>query len=572
MQNKVLRANRDWFIIILVLVLAFAIYRFSLCPTVYLIDSGELAAVSYTLGIAHPTGYPLYTLVSYFFAHLPGEPIVNLNVFSALCSLAAAFFLYLATRKITQNHLVSIISVSLYAFSPTVWRTSITNEVYPLTGLFVVLIVYLLLHLRSDRGFYLIMYLVGLSLTNHMTIVAAVLPIFCYIIISYRPRFGKILIGVCFFLLGFSLYGYLLTRTWGGAELAWGNTYNLQRLVWHITGKQYQVWMFSLTTQEIWRNVLNGLGILVKDFLFIMLVPFFIGLYRLFSAERKKFWLFSSIFILNFIYTINYSIPDVESYYMPGFIALVFIFAYGLKSIVRYLRWFVILPVALGIPIFNYRSCTLRDNAFGLDFGRAHIEQLPESSLLICPYWDIYSPTIYLRKVKHTRTDLVIIDKELLRRTWYVDYVKNEYPEFYDKTKNEIENYLVELIKFEYGAPYQTNIIQGKYIAMLESFIDAKLGQGVYLAVPAVDNDLRSVKKSFYRIPYGFVFRVQTDTTYYEFDFTRFKLKRPRIINDPRLTFNIGLLERTVANNILYLNSRGQFNKATQVKAWLDSF
>ena len=572
MFRKTFRLNKDSFLIILVLILTFAIYCFSLCPSVYLIDSGELAAVSYTLGIAHPTGYPLYTLISYFFAHLPGEPIVNLNVFSALCSLVAALFLYLATKRITQNHLIGIICLSLFAFSPTIWRTSITNEVYPLTGLFVVLIIYLLLRLTSDREFYLIMYLVGLSFTNHMIVSAAVLPIFCYLVFVYWPRIGKILIGILFAILGVSLYGYLLARTWGGAELAWGNTYNLQRLIWHITGKQYQVWMFSLTTPEIWRNVLNGFGILLKDFLFVMLVPVFIGLYRLFGAERKKFWLFSSIFLLNFIYTINYSIPDVESYYIPGFIALIFVFAYGLKFIARYLKWFIVLPVALAIPIINYRACTLRDNSFGLNFGRAHIEQLPESSLMICPYWDIYSPTIYLRKVKHIRTDLVIIDKELLRRTWYINYVKNEYPEFYNKTRNEIGNYLVELIKFEYDKPYSTSVIQGKFIEMLESFIDAKMDQGVYLAIPVIDNDLRSVEPSYYRMPYGFVFRVQPDTIYHDFDFARFELKRPAIINDPRLGFNIEILQRMVSNNILYLNSIRQFEKAGEAKVWLDAF
>ena len=43
---------------------AFIIYLFTLAPSVVQIDSGELAALQITLGIAHPTGYPLFTIIA----------------------------------------------------------------------------------------------------------------------------------------------------------------------------------------------------------------------------------------------------------------------------------------------------------------------------------------------------------------------------------------------------------------------------------------------------------------------------------------------------------------------------
>ena len=110
-------------------VVTFIIYLFSLCPTVYLIDSGELAAVSYTLGIAHPTGYPLYTIISYFFAHLPGEPVFNLNLLSALFTVCAAVFLYVLSYGIIKDKSAALIPVAIFSFAPTIWRISVTNEV-----------------------------------------------------------------------------------------------------------------------------------------------------------------------------------------------------------------------------------------------------------------------------------------------------------------------------------------------------------------------------------------------------------------------------------------------------------
>ena len=55
----------------------FIIYLFTLAPSVVQIDSGELATVQATLGIAHPTGYPLFTMIGYLFSLIPLPIIVN---------------------------------------------------------------------------------------------------------------------------------------------------------------------------------------------------------------------------------------------------------------------------------------------------------------------------------------------------------------------------------------------------------------------------------------------------------------------------------------------------------------
>jgi len=80
-----------------VFLISFAVYCLTLSRTVLFIDSGELAWVSASLGIAHPTGYPLYTLLSHLFTFIPFvEPIVRVNLFSALVTAASAtgFFLF----------------------------------------------------------------------------------------------------------------------------------------------------------------------------------------------------------------------------------------------------------------------------------------------------------------------------------------------------------------------------------------------------------------------------------------------------------------------------------------------
>lgn len=59
---KLIEIFRDYRLIaILTAVISFITYLLTLSPTAYWGDSGELATVAYTLGIAHPSGYPTYT-------------------------------------------------------------------------------------------------------------------------------------------------------------------------------------------------------------------------------------------------------------------------------------------------------------------------------------------------------------------------------------------------------------------------------------------------------------------------------------------------------------------------------
>ena len=49
----------------------FIIYILTLAPGVVEIDAGELATVQATLGIAHPTGYPLFNMLGFLLLKIP---------------------------------------------------------------------------------------------------------------------------------------------------------------------------------------------------------------------------------------------------------------------------------------------------------------------------------------------------------------------------------------------------------------------------------------------------------------------------------------------------------------------
>ena len=57
----------DWLAFWTAFAVAFAVYCATLAPTVTLEDSGELVVASDYLGVPHPPGYPIWTLLSWFF-------------------------------------------------------------------------------------------------------------------------------------------------------------------------------------------------------------------------------------------------------------------------------------------------------------------------------------------------------------------------------------------------------------------------------------------------------------------------------------------------------------------------
>src|SRR5262245_21083367 len=85
---------------------AFSLYAHTAAPTITWLnggaDSAELVTASYTLGIAHPPGYPLYVLLGKAWSLLPlaGDVAHRYNLFSAFCGALAAALVALSTAHL----------------------------------------------------------------------------------------------------------------------------------------------------------------------------------------------------------------------------------------------------------------------------------------------------------------------------------------------------------------------------------------------------------------------------------------------------------------------------------------
>jgi 4-amino-4-deoxy-L-arabinose transferase-like glycosyltransferase len=135
---------------------SFVLYAATAAPSVATLfdDSLEFQVVLPTLGIAHPSGYPLYTLLGKLFTLLLPfrDPAGRANLLSALCAGVAVGLLYLLAQKIAGNRAAAATATVLFALSPAWWSQATIAEVYALHGLFVALFLYLLLRWEELRS------------------------------------------------------------------------------------------------------------------------------------------------------------------------------------------------------------------------------------------------------------------------------------------------------------------------------------------------------------------------------------------------------------------------------------
>src|SRR5215217_9611155 len=201
------------------------LYAGTLAPTVLpygapeTLDSPMLQAEVSVLGIGHPTGYPTYMMLTHLFTYLPiGDPAYRINLASAVYGVAAVLVVYLAGLRLCNRTVAAAAGALAFGLSGTFWGQATISEVYTLEALLVALVILVLLvwrDTRVDRYLLLSVFLVGLSLTHHLTSVLLVPAAPAFVLLTDRSVFSKaglMLKGLGLFLLGLLPFLYLPIR------------------------------------------------------------------------------------------------------------------------------------------------------------------------------------------------------------------------------------------------------------------------------------------------------------------------------------------------------------------------
>ena len=123
------------------------LYALTMPRTVVLEDDGLFLMAGAYLGIAHPPGYPLYTLICHLFMQLPfGTPAVLGHLSSAVLGAASCALVYGCARLLDASRIPALTAALLFGASEHVWSQAIIAEVYTLHTLLFFAVYALLLH------------------------------------------------------------------------------------------------------------------------------------------------------------------------------------------------------------------------------------------------------------------------------------------------------------------------------------------------------------------------------------------------------------------------------------------
>ena len=180
-------ARLDWLHAGLVAGALFALYAFTALRTVGLEDDALFILSSYYLGIEHPPGYPLFTLVGHLFTQLPfGSVAYRVHLASALFGALSGAALWLCARQLSLGRLPAHVAAFALGLSPVFWSQSIIAEVYTLNTFFFLVLAYLALKSRPPLPW--LAFIFGLSLSNHWPLMLLVAPAFAVLLWPMREE------------------------------------------------------------------------------------------------------------------------------------------------------------------------------------------------------------------------------------------------------------------------------------------------------------------------------------------------------------------------------------------------
>ena len=547
---------------VVVFLVAFITYLFTLTPTVDFIDSGELAAVCATLGIAHPTGYPLFTLIGYVFSQLPVADTVigRLNIMSALfAALGAGLFTILVKeilgvtatvgikkqgkKKVKRKRsgagkekegeefflseklqwLAAASAGLLLCWTAIFWEVGTTLEVYSLHALFVVLLLYLAVRYSSERepeielrlGL-LFFFFLGLSLANHLTtglLFPAFLLLFLVKYISQRTPLSRILLVMFPVLIGVAFYLYLPIRAAGRPVIMWGEPTTLSAVWDNLTVADFSSRLFAHQSEgetllDFFLRFPGRVGYLPVPLIFW-------GMALLYKKSKSYFFFLIVVFLSSIFYAATYNVGDNIFYFNPAYISLLIFGGVGIYGLFQFIQrkfriiWpLVLLIIVIPLPelILNYPRADKKDNYFVEDYIHNIFSAIePNAILFALDCQIILHPIYYYQTVEHLRDDILVLPNHGLQKGWFANRLRDYYPEIYRSSAGEIEDYRAYLNRGERVDP---RVLDKKYYTMLFSIISHNPDRPIYITSEFNPVQNPFFHPGYYRIPEGLCWRL----------------------------------------------------------------
>lgn len=382
-------------------------------------DSGEFQVVAATLGIAHPPGYPLYTMLGRLFTLIPlASPATMTSLMSALAAAGTVGLVAATVGRAARSGWAALLSGLALAAIPTFWAQSVTTNIRSLTCLGCAGSLYALRRWQEQptRSRLAVAAAVfGLGVTHHASL-ALLAPAALLFVLWVEPAIWRQphrwLLAIAAVATPLLLFAYLPLRSLGQPAFAPSLVRTWKELLDHVLARGFGGDMLYYRTLP---------ELAVRGAVWLQIVRLELGPilpWATLAAALVAAWckprlavLCALIWLLNTLSALTYRAPQTVEYLMPSYVALAMLLGLGLGSAnSRWRRWggaglaVVIVGVALMAGETAPGILARRDGPTASHVS-AILESAPQGATVLCGWHDA-TPLWYAQHVEKQRPDL----------------------------------------------------------------------------------------------------------------------------------------------------------------------
>jgi hypothetical protein len=409
---------------LVVFVASLGLYVATLSPDLLPADAGEFQFIGHVLGIAHPPGYALYTLLNKLATLIPvGSVAYRANLFGALCGAGTLAALAWGVQRQTGSTSAALLSVLFLGLSPTFWVQSTTANIRTLTTCLAALTVAWLWRWgadRSPRSLTLAALALGLGVGHHPSLVVLAPPMLAYVLaedptLLRQPR--RWLAPLVALVASLAVWLYLPLRsamqpafdpdpirTWSAF---WGHV-----LATGFGGDMlyFRTWPQLAARFGVWWDILRlQFGPVLPLAALASIIP-------LWRRQRSTLLLLGGLWALNTLLAVTYRAPQTVEYLLPSYLALAALLGLGVSELATWLprrTWratlvAIVLLLALlnGIRSLPSLQAGHRDRSTR-EQSEALLQAAPADALVLAN-WHQVTALWYLQLVEGQRPDVTV--------------------------------------------------------------------------------------------------------------------------------------------------------------------
>ena len=412
--------------------LPFAVYALSAHRHLMYWDMGEFALVPYLAGIAHPTGFPLYILIGWLWAHvvLIGSIAFRMSILSGACVAGASAFLAAHIDDETDQPWLALACACMFSFGDITWKIATRPDPHAMAILaFAAMMFFLLRWKRNAAPVHIILagFAFGCGLAVHPILVLSffgILLLFASEVHRTATRTMLHASGAC--LVGLLAYLYLPLRSlWYNAHpvdptrflglspgqpfFDYGDPSSPARLINYLTGAEFDVHGGLAAIGRLSGYLVHGMRFLAYSVNEMTIIGVFVTLVAIGFALKRDALRTSGIMLTAIpciAFAMNYpGEADPTRYLLPVFFVAVLLVGEAAGAL-KFPRWSKAVA-AIGISLIAGSLVWRNSDLFRQPYDRsagilvrdilAHTQQ---NAVIIAP-WTYATPLAYSAYIQH---------------------------------------------------------------------------------------------------------------------------------------------------------------------------